>query len=94
MQGWTPLHQVSLFASEIGYKRGDRRLAELVHYLVALGWPPDARLKIEVHINDKVYHRGVTARVVAASNGFPELAATIDQVMQGTLGSMGRYAVV
>lgn len=39
----------------------------VVDKIVEKGWNPRAMLSLECHIGDKIYHRGVTPRVVALS---------------------------
>ena len=51
--------------------------------MAKLGWDATQRLDIECHIDDKVYHRGVSPRVVAASHRNNFLAKEIDQVKPG-----------
>ena len=61
----------------------DGKVLALAHHLAKLGWDATQRLDIECHIGDKVYHRGVSPRVVAASHRNSFLAKEIDQVKPG-----------
>ena len=56
--------------------------------MAKLGWDATQRLDIECHIGDKVYHRGVSPRAVAASHRNQLLAYEIDQVTMGVAGDV------